>query len=132
MNLSGLKAEQKPFPPVVDKDYAMWIEKIPSVIDGTMDRTIRGYNYVYTTDGHHIHTKGARGGDYWRIPLTRAQHQLCHSRGNKYVESRHGLDFHEIVCKLLKSKFGFSIPDDDWEGAAKTMVSMAEERFHNG
>lgn len=89
----------------------------------------RGDAAVYLNDGHHIHTKGSGGGDYWRIPITRRQHQLCHSKGNKYVESLHLIDFHEIVCKLLRSRFGYEIPAGDFELAARAMVKKAEENY---
>jgi len=130
MNLSGLKAKQKPKPGVVDKEYVAFIEGCPSLTNGKFDRreTVRGV--VFITDSHHIHTKGARGGDYWRIPLVRVHHQLCHAKGNSFVEKKYKLDFHEEVCKLLRIEFGFTPFDtSDWEQSARRMVAQAEELY---
>jgi len=132
MNISGSKASPKPKKGVVDEGYVYWLSKMPSVVDGMFDRKETTFGTEFVTDGHHIHTKGARGGDYWRIPLTRKQHQLCHAKGNKFVEDDNGLDFHKIVCKLLSSRFDFVIPKSpDWELLAHEMVKKAEEIFRN-
>ena len=132
MNISGSKASPKPRKGVADKAYVNWVTDIPSVIDAAFDRHESSIGTILKNDGHHIHTKGARGGDYWRIPLTRKQHQLCHAKGNKFVENENGLDFHKIVCKLLSSRFGFRIPTSpDWELLARDMVAKAEEIFRN-
>lgn len=133
MRLSGLKASPKPQKGVEDKDYVDWLSRCPSVTDGRMDQHEFIGGVEFRTDGHHIHTKGARGGDYWRIPLTRKHHNLCHAKGNKFVEDKYNLDFHKIVCRLLRSKFGMDIPDkEDWEMSAKAMVKEAEKRFRDG
>lgn len=132
MNLSGLKASPKPEGGVEDKAYAAWIAKLPSMADGAKD--VRGSvnGPIYGCDGHHIRTEGAGHGDYWRIPLTHKQHMLCHSKGNKFVEEKYGIDFHACVCKLLRLKLKMEIPDrNDWVRSAELMVEEAEKRFRN-
>jgi len=132
MNISGSKAGPKPKPGVVDKGYVEFLSRLPSIADGSFDRVETGFGAVWRTDGHHIHTKGARGGDYWRVPLTRKQHQLCHAKGNSFVESLHGLDFHQEVCKLLALRFGFKPADtgDHFLDATK-MVEQAEVLYRS-
>ena len=127
MNLSGLRAEQKPLPGITDDEYVKWVNAIPSCLDGSMDRTYYGWR----CDGHHIKTKGSGGGDYWRVPVTRAQHQLCHQKGNKFVEKKFGIDFHAVICKLLASKFGIEIPRDvdSHEDRARIMIGQAEKMY---
>jgi len=132
MNLSGLKAAQKPKPGVVDENYVDFIAGLPSLTNGRFDRRESKNGVIFRTDGHHIHTRGARGGDYWRIPLTHKHHMLCHAKGNSFVEKKYRLDFHEEVCKLLRIRFGFEpIDTDDWVLSARTMVAQAEELYRS-
>jgi len=72
---------------VVDFDYRRFLRTLPCCVCQHL-----GEQQLTRTEAHHVHTRGAGGGDDTVAPFCAAHHRLWHLLGRKSFQARVGFD----------------------------------------